>query len=112
MAKKILIVVVLMLALVCVLASCGDNEPLDTEPPQTVPTQAELENMYQQASNFEMNGKFKSAIELYRELHSYGFTDPEFGYNGLDEALAIRESRYVHQKILSKYYEYVNKFLG
>ena len=101
MVKKILIVIVLMLALVCVLASCSDNEPLDT-----VPTQAELENMYQQASNFEMNGKFKSAIELYRELHSYGFTDPEFGYKGLDEALAIRESRYVHQKILSKYYEY------
>ena len=38
-------------------------------------------------------------------MHSYGFTDPDFGENGLDEALAIREKRYVHQKILSKYYE-------
>ena len=111
MTKKILCVIVLMLMLVCVLASCNDSEPLETDPPQTdppktVPTQAELENMYQQASNFEENGKFKSAIELYRELYSYGFTDPDFGHNGLDKALAIREKRYVHQKILSQYYEF------
>ena len=105
MAKKILCVILFILALICMLASCNDNETLTNETVETVPTQAELENIYQQASAFEKNGKFKSAIELYRKLHSYGFTDPDFGDNGLDGALEIREKRYVHQKIISKYYE-------
>ena len=104
MAKKLLCIVTLLLVLVFVFASC--NETLTNKPTETVPSQAELESMYNQASDFEKNGKFKSAIELYRKLHTYGFTDPDFGRNGLDEALAIREKRYTHQKILSKYYEY------
>ena len=110
MMKKFLIVLVIALACTSTFSSCNKpqstntNEPQSTTTNEKVPSQAELEQKYAQAEEYENNGKFKSAIEIYRELHSYGFTDPEFGSYGLDEALRIREKRYAHQKIISQYY--------
>lgn len=102
MMKKTFLIVILTLLTLFV---CSCSNRTDSTAPQT-PTQNELEKMYETAQEFENSGKFKSAIELYRELSSYGFEDPDFGGQGLEKALEIREKRYLHQKILSKYYEY------
>ena len=110
MMKKTFLIVILTLLTLFV---CSCSNTTDSTVPQTPtqnelekPTQNELEKMYETAQEFENNGKFKSAIELYRKLSSYGFEDPDFGWQGADKALKIRENRYLHQKILSKYYKY------
>ena len=102
MKKKILLFVMLSL-IACLLCSC--QNATDSTNAQ-IPTQAELEEIFEMAQEYENNGKFKSAIELYRQLASYEFYDPDFGSQGIEKALQIRETRYLHQKILSKYYEY------
>jgi hypothetical protein len=102
MKKKILLFVMLSL-IACLLCSCQNGT--DSTNAQ-IPTQAELEEIFEMAQEYENNGKFKSAIELYRQLASYEFYDPDFGYQGIEKALQTRELRYLHQKILSKYYEY------
>ena len=100
--KKFLVLIFFALtAFLC--CSCSTSSGSNTA--QT-PTQTELSAMQKTAEEYEHNAKFKSAIELYRQLSSYGFVDPDFGGQGADEALKIRETRYLHQRILSKYYEY------
>lgn len=100
--KKFLVLIFFALtAFLC--CSCATLSGSNTA--QT-PTLTELSAMQKTAEEYERNAKFKSAIELYRQLSSYGFVDPVFGGQGADKALKIRETRYLHQRILSKYYEY------
>ena len=99
--------IVLALVIVLGLCACGGNDVNPTpETTEHIPTQEELEAMYQQAKNYEVNARFDEAIKLYRTLHQYGFADPDYSGKGLDEVLAIREERYVLQAISCQYFEY------
>lgn len=92
MMKKLLCVIMIIIA--CSLVSC--NNFVD----RNVPNQKELQKMFEKAQLFEDNGRFLSAIKIYRELAQYEFDDPEYSI----DALNVREKQYIHRKIACKYY--------
>lgn len=114
--KKILCVTLLVFLLVNSFVSCvststsnngaGESLGLDSSNTTSTPSERELAEMYEQAVDYEKHGKFRSAINIYRELYTYGFADPEFGYNGNEKALEIREKRYLFSSMACKYIKY------
>lgn len=98
-ALLIVVVVAVSFALV---ACSSDNESSDGSSKTPTLSQQELDQMYQQACDYEKEAKFKSAIELFRELRTYDYYDKDFGHNGLDGALETREWRYLSEKILCR----------
>ena len=94
---SILIVVILMCSVV--FTSCSNNETQDSTQEQ-IPTQAEMQQMFDKAEEYEANAKFKDAIEIYRQLNEYGFEDPDFG----SRSESVRERRYTNQSVACKYF--------
>lgn len=111
---KRIIAMLLALCLCLGLCACGGNNENSTsksenstkETTEHIPTQAELETMYQQAKDFESNARFDEAINLYRAVFKYGFSDPDYSSKTSEEVLEIKEGNYILQKISCEYFGY------
>lgn len=111
--KKRRIVSVILMGVLCALIFVSCSKPVE-EPTTKASTEAsteptksrqELHELYLQAVECEKTAKFKSAIEIYRELYSYGYSDEGYSGKSLDEALALREQNYACQKLLCYIHE-------
>lgn len=97
------IALILALCLCVGLCACGGNaaDNGSTEPDISRPSDSELEAMAQQAEEYEKNARFDKAIELYRQLHSYGYC-----FNPIpDSDIQVAEERYVKQQVFGKRFE-------
>ncbi len=95
---KKLLAILLVFAMCIGLCACGGNEGN--------PTQEELEEMYQQAKEYENNAKFDEAIKLYRTIFIHNFSDPDYSDKTPEEVLEIKEHNFILQTIACKYFEY------
>lgn len=96
---SLLLVVVMVLGCCFALSSCGNNSNYN---PEEVPTQEELQQMFNKAQDYEANAKFGDAIKIYRQLNEYDFNDPDFG----SRSKTVRETRYINQSIACKYFSW------
>lgn len=96
-AKKCLIVYLALLMCAMMFTACSNEMPTEQ-----IPTEAEMQQMFDKAKEYEASAKFKDAINIYRQLCEYGFEDPDFG----DRAKAVRESRYLCQSVACQYFSY------
>ncbi len=69
-------------------------------------SKAELEEMYDQAQEYEANANFDKAFELYEILYENEFPDKDFSSKGLEEAFETRKGRYTRDAIVCQMYEY------
>ena len=101
------IAILLALCMCAALCACGSNNENSTkETTENIPTQAELETMYQQAKDYTENARFDEAINLYRTVFKYGFSDPDYSSKTPEEVLEIKEGNYILQKISCEYFGY------
>ncbi len=104
---KKLLAILLVFAMCIGLCACGGNEGNPTpETSEHIPTQEELEEMYQQAKEYENNAKFDEAIKLYRTIFIHNFSAPDYSDTTPEEVLEIKERNFILQTIACKYFEY------
>ena len=102
--KIIAFILTLTLLLGCclTLSSCKNSSDTPAEKEQeSGPTQEELQQMFDEAQEYEANAKFADAIKIYRKLNEYGFKDPDFGSRS-----TVRETRYTNQSVACKYFSW------
>lgn len=104
--KKI-VAFILAICLCVGLCACGGNGPSVThETTEHIPTQEEIKSMYQRAKDYEANARFDEAINLYRTVFKYGFSEHDYGSKTPEDVLEIKESNYILQKISCEYFGY------
>ncbi len=127
LVKHMIINLMLIVSLI-LLVGCK-KEPQDTSPETALesisentsdqeeiveesgPTQEELDAMWEEAKECHRTARFEDEISIYRELYSYGYADKDFSDRGIDEAIEIREGKYIRNSIVCQQIEYAVKAL-